>query len=102
MGGNMGLSTPYIQIIEQPPEPESPLFIPLSEDSVMYANGQKVPCMLNGFMIGCDEARDMLDHEGAIPAALEAYQNLPGFKFESRGLGIFTVNIPRQVRMERY
>ncbi len=51
-------------------------------------------CTLDGMAVGCSQAYHMLDVGSAIPAALAPFQNLPGFSFESRGLGIFTAYIP--------
>ncbi len=64
------------------------------DDAPQYVNGQRVNCNLDGMEIGCSQAYHMLDVGSAIPAALAPFQNLPGFSFESRGLGIFTAYIP--------
>jgi hypothetical protein len=49
MGGNMGTSTPYIEIIQPLPDPENWNY--LYNESPMYVNGQKVRFTLDGISI---------------------------------------------------
>lgn len=93
LGGNVGLSTPYITFAP-PIEPEYPSLQPMNEFMPMYVNGQQVTCTLDGMSIGCSAAQSMLESGSAIPAALAPFQNLPGFQFNSAGLGLFTAYIP--------
>ncbi len=62
LGGNVGLSTPYIQIAEEPPppvEPEYPSLRNLFEESPMMVNGQKVTATLDGMEISWSSLRSM-------------------------------------------
>jgi hypothetical protein len=51
-------------------------------------------CFLDGFAIGCEQAASMMDVGAAIPAQLAAFQNRPGFIFQSVGLGLYRYYIP--------
>jgi hypothetical protein len=62
--------------------------------SERYVNGQQVRATLDGLPISWGTMASLMDHGGAIPAALAPYQNLPGFRFESHGLGIFIASVP--------
>ena len=94
----MGLATPYLEVLPPPEEPNGDWsFIPIDSDAPMIVNGQRVTCSLDGMAIGCAQAQRAMDSGSAIPAALAPYQHLPGFNFESRGMGIYTVELPRQV-----
>ena len=96
MGSNVGLYTPYIELI-QPIEPEYPSLQPLNMDMPVYVDGQRVTATLDGMEIPIGMVLGMMQNGSAIPAALAPYQHLPGFQFNSNGLGIFTVQILRQV-----
>ncbi len=50
LGGNVGLSTPYIEITV-PPEPGYPTFELLGYESPMYVNGQRVSATLDGIEV---------------------------------------------------
>jgi hypothetical protein len=52
-----------------------------------------VRATLDGLPISWGTMASLMDHGGAIPAALAPYQNLPGFRFESHGLGIFSASV---------
>ena len=93
LGGNVGLYSPYFTFVN-PPAPEDPSLFLLGEESPQYVNGQRVTCQLDGLAIGCNQAYAALENGSAIPAALAAYQNLPGFSFQNNGLGIFTSFVP--------
>lgn len=70
MGGNVGIATPYIQEVIQPPPPnENFPYFPLDGDSPMYVNGQQVSCTLDGLSIGCGTAFSMLGHSADIDFA---------------------------------
>jgi hypothetical protein len=97
MGGNVGLSTPYIQLYEPPQPTEEFPFLEIFGDSPMYVNGQQVSCTLDGMSVGCSMAMNMLNNGSAIPASIAWAQHLPRFQFTSHGLGIFTANIPYDV-----
>jgi hypothetical protein len=92
LGGNVGLTTPYIEPLIEPPPPENNLLEPfmLDQGDTMYVDGQRVSCSMDGMTVGCGMAMRALENGSAIPAALARYQNQPGFKFESHGLGIYT------------
>lgn len=95
LGGNAGLTSPYIQIIT--PAPEYPSQREMSAEMPMYVNGQQVTATMDGMAVPLSFALSALSGGSAIPAALAPYQHLPGFNFQSNGLGIFNVSIPRQV-----
>ncbi|MEJ7860895.1 MAG: VCBS repeat-containing protein [Pyrinomonadaceae bacterium] len=98
MGGNVGLSTPYYAInSEPPPEPQIPTLYPMDDASPTYVNGQRVTATLDGMPIGLAQAMSMMQNGSAIPAALAGFQGQSGFRFDSVGLGLFNVSIPRQV-----
>ncbi|MEJ7623794.1 MAG: hypothetical protein WKF34_07355 [Pyrinomonadaceae bacterium] len=94
MGGNMGVATPYVT--QDPPPDPNPIFpfFPIDGGSPSYVNGQQVSCSLDGLSVSCASAFRSLDNGSAIPAGLAPYQSLPGFQFNSHGLGIYTANIP--------
>ncbi len=50
LGGNAGLTTPYIELIEPPP-PENQYLIPFNRDSPMYVNGERVTVTLDGIEV---------------------------------------------------
>jgi hypothetical protein len=63
MGGNMGLSTPYIAIPDPPPpDTENPTYFPLQGDAPLRVNGQTVKCFVNGmeWLGGCVDALSQL------------------------------------------
>ena len=57
MGGNVGTTTPYLEILQpyEPPQ-EFPDLLPMTMDSPLYVNGQQVTCSLDGMAIGCAQA----------------------------------------------
>jgi len=89
MGGNAGLSTPYIQLDPAPPPDQEYPYFQVHGDDMMIVNGQRVPCLMNGFTVGCSEATSSLENGSAIPASLAHLQNMPNFSFRSVGLGMF-------------
>ncbi len=93
LGGNAGLSTPYIELIEPPP-PEYPTLIPYNFDSPMYVNGQRVTATLDGVEVPLSLAWSALQNGSAIPAELERFQHLRGFSFDYVGVGLFRTTIP--------
>ncbi len=94
MGGNAGLSTPYIQLDPAPPPDQEYPYFQVHGDDMMIVNGQRVPCTFYGFTIGCSEARNMLENGSGLPARLDRLQGLPGFSFTSHGLGLFSLTLP--------
>lgn len=93
LGGNVGTSTPYIEIIQPyEPSPEYPMLQMYLDDAPMYVNGQRVSATLDGMPIGIGRAMSMLENGSAIPAALAMWQGVPGFSFQSHGMGMFTVS----------
>jgi hypothetical protein len=60
----------------------------------MRVNGQIVKATIDGVAVPISLALHRLNNGSAIPAALAPYQNLPGFRFESHGLGIFSASVP--------
>lgn len=60
-GGNVGLATPYFELIS-PPEPPSGDwgFIPMESDAPLMVNGQRVGCTVDGMSMGCGTALGML------------------------------------------
>jgi hypothetical protein len=58
MGGNMGTSTPYIEIIQPLPDPENWNY--LYNENPMYVNGQRVTATLDGFAVPLSFALDRL------------------------------------------
>jgi hypothetical protein len=96
LGGNAGISTPYLPFGGNPPQ-QYPEYQQLGDESVMRINGQDVRATLDGVGIPFAFALHLLQNGSALPAALDRYQHLQGFRFESNGLGTFSVNIPRQV-----
>ncbi len=96
LGGSVGTSTPYIQQFNSgwEPSPVYPMLHSYFDDAPQYVNGQRVSCTLDGMAVGCSQAYHMLDVGSAIPAALEKWQQVPGFSFESLGLGIFKTTFP--------
>jgi hypothetical protein len=98
LGNNVGLFTPYLELIHPPPpEPEYPTLQPMNTDMPMYVNGQRVTATVDGIEVPYGLAMSMLANRSAIPAALAPYQHLPGYRYEDRGLGIFTATVPVQV-----
>ncbi|MBX3297465.1 MAG: discoidin domain-containing protein [Acidobacteria bacterium] len=94
LGGNMGTSTPYIELIEPPPPSAEFPYFQMHGDDTMYVNGQRVPCTLDGMTFGCSTAMNMLETGSAIPAHLAGWQGIHGFSFQSHGLGIFSTTLP--------
>ena len=95
LGGNVGLSTPYIEPIFTQPSPDDWSY--LYNESPMRVNGQIVKATIDGMSVPISLAMRRLHNGSAIPAALEPYQHLLGFRFEDQGLGIFTASyiLPR-------
>ncbi len=103
MGNNMGTETPYQEPLntELPPSDlvgETNFLIDGGEDSMMV-NGQRQTCAMDGMAVSCSMARRAMDNGSAIPASIAHLQGQPGFSFENRGLGIFTVTTPRMERI---
>jgi hypothetical protein len=96
LGGNAGISTPYLPFGGNPPQ-QYPEYQQMNDESVMRINGQDVRATLDGVGIPFAFALHLLQNGSALPAALAPFQHLQGFRFESNGLGTFSVNIPRQV-----
>jgi hypothetical protein len=96
LGGNAGISTPYLPFGGNPPQ-QYPEYQQLGDESVMRINGQEVRATLDGVGIPFVFLLHLLQNGSALPAALDRYQHLQGFRFESNGSGTFSVNIPRQV-----
>jgi hypothetical protein len=96
LGGNAGISTPYLPFGGNPPQ-QYPEYQQMDDESVMRINGQDVRATLDGVGIPFAFALHLLQNGSALPAWLDRYQSLPGFRFESNGSGTFSVNIPRQV-----
>ena len=93
MGGNAGLSNPYIEVNPPPIQPDTPLLQIYDPFDGLRINGQRVGCNLDGISIGCSQAFAALESGSAIPAALAPFQGLPGFQFNSYGLGIYSFTI---------
>jgi hypothetical protein len=93
LGGNAGISTPYLPFGGNPPQ-QYPEHQQMDDESVMRINGQDVRATLDGVGIPFAFALHLLQNGSALPAALDRYQHLQGFRFESNGVGTFSVNIP--------
>jgi hypothetical protein len=93
LGGNVGFSTPYFEIT-QFPNPDLQNWDYLYNESPMYVNGQVVKATIDGMSVPLSLALHRLNNGSAIPAALAPYQHLRGFRFESNGVGTFSVHIP--------
>jgi hypothetical protein len=91
LGGNAGISTPYLPFGGNPPQ-QYPEYQQLGDESVMRINGQDVRATLDGVGIPFAFALHLLQNGSALPAALAQYQNNPNFNFTSYGLGIFTAS----------
>jgi hypothetical protein len=68
MGGNMGLSTPYVQLNDTPPPPDpvSPTYFQTETDSPMYVNGQKVTFYLDGIEVSYSMAMSAVEDGSAV------------------------------------
>ncbi|MEJ7860897.1 MAG: hypothetical protein WKF90_04585 [Pyrinomonadaceae bacterium] len=78
LGGNVGLSTPYIYLTGgsgYPREPEIPTLQRLSDESPMYVNGQRVTATLDGIEVSVSFALSALASGSAIPSALAPYMS---------------------------
>ncbi|MGH8553036.1 MAG: hypothetical protein ACRERS_07055, partial [Methylococcales bacterium] len=84
LGGNTGLSTPYIEPLQPPPPDQNFPYFPIDTDSPIYVNGQRVSCSLDGFAIGCGQAFSMLGNSADIDFANTSHWVLSQ-------LGIFAV-----------
>lgn len=90
LGGNVGLSTPYIVFNPPPIEPEYPTLQQLFEDAPMYINGQRITCNLDGLTIGCGLAFASLSNGSAVPSDIVQFNNT----VFGLGLGGSYVEIP--------
>ncbi len=93
LGGNAGISTPYLPFGGNPPQ-QYPEYQQLDDESVTRINGQDVRATLDGVGIPFGFALHLLQNGAALPAALDRYQRWEGFRFESAGSGIFRTTIP--------
>jgi hypothetical protein len=88
LGGNAGISTPYLPFGGNPPQ-QYPEYQQMNDESVMRINGQDVRATLDGVGIPFALALHLLQNGSALPAALDRYQHLQGFSFDNRGGGTF-------------
>jgi YD repeat-containing protein len=97
MGVNVGVEDPFVDPfpVGFEPSPETPMIGGLGEGGgCSSSNPNCTRCFLDGFAIGCEQAASMMDVGAAIPAQLAAFQNRPGFIFQSVGLGLYRYYIP--------
>jgi YD repeat-containing protein len=92
MGTNSGTANPYLQ--QLPPGETCVGCEQINTEMPNYTFGQLLTETLDGFPISRSQAESLLDTGLAIPSALARYQHMPGFQFNSHGLGIFTHYIP--------
>ena len=92
LGGNVGLSTPYLSFNNPPPliQPEYPSLFVRAEDAPMYVNGQQVSCSLDGLAVGCGMAFAALSNGSAVPSDVVQFNNT----VFGLGLGGSYVEIP--------
>jgi hypothetical protein len=88
LGGNAGISTPYLPFGGNPPQ-QYPEYQQMNDESVMRINGQDVRATLDGVGIPFAFLLHLLQNGSALPAALDRYQHLQGFSFDNRGGGTF-------------
>ena len=99
LGGNVGTFTPYFQFNTSPIEPAKPTLQNMTEFSQFSVNGQQMQMLMDGIEVPFWMGMTALNNGSAIPASLAQYQNLPGFRFESVGLGMFRGTVFEKVSM---